>query len=362
VTIPTGQTSHAEVEWQLYGDTTLKLYESKNKESEIGSVFLDDGKEWNEGSVAIRSANSTAAALLDEASTTATTANVQSIDVGIDTNVAPNQIRVIKTSITGVESVTNHVATGDDKFLNTDFDPFVTGEQRETDEQLRKRAFDNTSIGGAATATAIGTEIEEIDGVQSVRIFQNKTEGTSNDGLPPHSFEAVVYGGDDQEIAKTIFDTSSIDSTDYGGVHGSESTYTITSDVLAQDETIHWSRPTKVALEITLELIVDDTYVGNDDIRALIASYIGGTDVDGSFVPGVVAGEDVYEAVLKQNITDPSETGVWEVDSLSIDGNGDGTDDTTTTASGAEVYEVTDSEIAQVNARDGSIDITTTTK
>jgi len=365
VTIPTGQVSHVEIEWQLYGDLVFRLYETDSKNTEIGSVFLDDNKEWNSGAFGVKSSGSSSNSFIDNISTTATTVNIEAVDTGLDTNIAPNQIRTIKSSLAGIENVINHVATGDDKYQNTDFKPFVTGENREDDKDLRSRAFENTSIGGAATSTAIGTKIDQIDGVQSVKLFKNKTEGEKN-GLPAHSFEAIVYGGEPKDIAEAIFYSSSIDSTDYGGAHGVEKSYEIDSDVLAKTETINWSRPTKLDLDLDLTLIVDDTYVGDTEIKSIIANYIGGTDTDGSFVPGIIAGEDVYEAVLKQQIVNPENTGVWEVDSLIIDsdgdGNHDGTDDTETLSNNAEVLQVDDSEVAQVNARDGSITITTTNK
>jgi hypothetical protein len=47
---------------------------------------------------------------------------------------------------------------------------------------------------------------------------------------------------------------------------------------------------------------------------------------------------------------------------LTLDTNQDGTDDTTAIGSGADVLEIADSEIARVNARDGSITINTVTK
>jgi hypothetical protein len=253
------------------------------------------------------------------------------------------------------------VATGDSKNKNTDFEPFVTGEEKERDEELRDRAFENSSIGGAATATSIATKIQKVDGVQSVKLFKNKTEGEKN-GLPSHSFEAVVYGGSDEDVANAIFDSSSIDSEDYGGANGTETTYTINTDVLAETETVHWSRPYKIDLDITLDLIVDETYIGDEDIQSLITKYVGGTDLDGSFVPGTTAGEDIYVAVLERQIVNPDETGVWEVDAITIDSDDDGTDDTVETTSGADVFQIADSEIAQANARDGSIDITTTQK
>lgn len=356
--IPTGSVFHAEVEWSLYGDNALKLYETRNKETVIDSVFLDRSVLWSDGNVGLASADATATADVDEFSVTATTVNIRSQDTGTETNIGPGNIEVMKSGIAGVEDVTNEVPTGDTLLNNTNLNTFKAGEDREQDEELRERAFSNTSIGGAGTRVAIGTKIDNTDGVESVKIFQNK-EDTTQDGLPPHSYEAVVFGGTDADVAQALFDVSCIDSTDFGGAHGQKVTHDITSDIMAQEETMQWSRPYELALNITIDLIVSDTYIGDSKIRSLIANYVGGTDVDGSFVAGIDPGDELYEAVLKQEIVSPSETGVWEVDNLTIDSNGDGTDDTVTNPNGADVLEVADSEIAQVNARDGSITINT---
>lgn len=356
VTIPTGATSHVEIEWSLYGDNALKLYDSETKDTLIGSVFLDQPVLWPEGNVAIRSGDATATALVDELSGTAVTANVEAQGDGLDTNIGPHQIKVVASSVSGVEDVTNEVATGDSTYQDTNMVAFKTGADRESDEELRDRAFENTSIGGAATRNAIETEIARVEGFQSMTVYQNKTEDVK-DGLPPHSFEVVVYGGSDEDIAEVLFYTESIDSQDVGGIHGSSASYDITSDVSGDVETMSWSRPGIVDVDITLDLIVDDTFIGKEEIQTKIVEHIGGTDIDGSFVPGIDVGEDIYIAVLKQKIVDPEETGVWEVDSISFSNN---TIDTL--GNGAEVISIADSNVAEANARDGSITVNTTLK
>lgn len=359
--ITTGVRSHAEIEWSIYGDNALKVFETEQKDTLVASVFLDQAPLWSDGNVGIRSKDATATTKVDEFTATEVTVNVRSLDEGRDTNLGADSIQVIATDIAGVESVTNEVATGDPDFQNTDLSPFTPGENREEDEELRQRAFDNSNIGGAATLNAVGTKVKQVDGFQSLTHYQNKEDGTV-DGMPPHSFEFVIYGGTDKAVAEALFDSSSIDSQDVGGVHGTAASYDVYSDVSEEYETMNWSRPNVLDLDIDLTLIVDDTYVGDQEIKNAVVRYIGGTNYDGEFVSGLDVSEDLYVSILRNRVVDPEETGVWEVDSVTVDKTGGGGDDTTTTANGADVLEVAKSEIAETDATDGSITITTNTK
>jgi uncharacterized phage protein gp47/JayE len=361
VSIPTGSETHVEFRWSLHNQNRITLYDSPEKGEELATLFLDNPTQWAGGNIELASGDGQATSLVGDLTTTQTTVNIEALDGGINTNVGPDQIQVMSDGVAGVESVTNQVSTGNTKYLNAGLNPFSPGQEREGDEELRERAFNNTSIGGAATGTAIKSNVRDLPGVESVDIFKNKSPDVK-DGLPSHSYEVLVYGGSNKDVANAIYETASLDSQDVGGIHGTENTYTLSPDLASNAVTIHFSRPAKLDVDIELDLIVDDNYVGDNEIKSIIVSYIGGTDIDGSFMPGGDAGEDIYEAVLKQQITDPTELGVWEVDSVLIDKNGDGTDDTTELASGADVLEVADSEITQTNARDNSITVNTSPK
>jgi uncharacterized phage protein gp47/JayE len=360
--IPNNQNIYAEVRWGHYDDHQLTLYESNSRDTELSSITLGADREWPEGAFGIASYDGNATALLDEITTRSVLLNIRSIKPGTEGNLGPYTVNTIGDPITGIQSVTNPVAVGKPTIQDTNFSPLLVGENRETDEELRERAFNSNSIGGAATANALESQIREVKGVKALTLNRNREESTSDNGLPPHSFEAIVYGGADEEIAEAIFNTASIDSHDVGGINGNLAEYDIQSDVTNDTETISWTRPVRLNLDIELDLIVDDNYVGENEIKSIVVDYIGGTAIRGQFVEGLDPGDDIYEAVLKRKLVNPEETGVWEVDTLKIDANGDGTDDTETTASGADVLVVDNNEVAITNARDGSINITTNDK
>jgi uncharacterized phage protein gp47/JayE len=360
-TIPADTKSHLEIEWGRYKETKAVLYESKSRDTELSSVSLDESKEWEEGAYSISSDDSTATCLVDEISTRSVLVNIQAVNSGSQTNVGPSSITVMPSGITGVEEVSNPIQTGNPNLRDADFSTLILGKDEESDEDLRERGFNSTSIGGSATVNALDAELKRVEGVDALTLKRNREENSVN-GLPPHSFEAIVYGGTDKAVAEAIFNTASIDSHDVGGINGTEASYKITSDVTKADETISWSRPLTLDLNITLDLIVDENFIGEAEVSSIVANYVGGDDVDGSFVNGLSVGEDVYQAVLSRRIVNPDETGVWEVDSMTIDSDGDGTDDTTAAASGAEVLAVADNEVAVTDARDGSITVNTTLK
>ena len=45
--------------------------------------------------------------------------------------------------------------------------------------------------------------LASVPGVSLVRVYQNDTNETDANGLPPHSIEAVVQGGADYDIGDT---------------------------------------------------------------------------------------------------------------------------------------------------------------
>jgi uncharacterized phage protein gp47/JayE len=359
ISVSYGQTLYGVLDWSVHDDTKFTLYESSSREIEIGSISFAYDETWVDGKFGLVSYSDNNSYLVNKIGTTAVTVNVKADETGNVTNIPATAIQIITNGLNGVKEVTNRVPTGNRDYSDTNNITFQFGKNEESDEELRARANDNTKIGGAATVDAIQNALYEIGGVKSVVINRNR-ESSSVDGLPAHSFEPVVYGGTNEDIANAIFNTASIDSHDVGGVNGQEQTYDIYSETTDSSETISWSSPFEVNLSITLDLVVSDTFVGEENISSIVANYIGGTDVDGTQTNGLDVGQDVFEAILKNKVVSPERTGVWEVDNLTIDANSDGTDDTTENTSGADVFEVANNEVALVNARDGSITVNTT--
>lgn len=104
-------------------------------------------------------------------------------------------LNVIETPVSGFDAITN-------------LQDGTLGRDLETDTDLRIRRKQVLSLGGLATLAAILANIvAEVEGVTAAAIYENTTDAIDVDGRPPHSFEAVVQGGTDADVAQKIWDT-----------------------------------------------------------------------------------------------------------------------------------------------------------
>jgi hypothetical protein len=76
----------------------------------------------------------------------------------------------------------------------------------ETDSQLRLRRIQSLTIRGASTLEAIRSGVNQLNGVSETQVFENTTLTRDNNGREAKSFEVIVQGGVDQEIADKIFE------------------------------------------------------------------------------------------------------------------------------------------------------------
>lgn len=117
-----------------------------------------------------------------------------------------NSVLEIQTPVVGLDSVV----------VNTDNMNLVIGRLAETDDELRRRR--QYSVGQTATTTMASmlASIYSLNGVLHATYFENDTESTDSHGVPMKSFEFIVDGGDEDEIADVIFLNKSIGSRAYG--------------------------------------------------------------------------------------------------------------------------------------------------
>ncbi|OPZ65882.1 MAG: Baseplate J-like protein [Firmicutes bacterium ADurb.Bin506] len=201
----------------------------------------------------------------------------QAVIAGPDGNAPAGTITtVINPGIPeGITAVTNEA----------DFDG---GRSRETDEEYRDRYYKSVDYAGGVNADAIRGEIlQNVEGIYAAIVYENDTDEVDADGLPPHSVEAVVYGGLDGEVARQIFRRKAAGIQTYGStsipvLSESGATYTI-----------NFSRPTLVPVWVQItDLLTDDERFpadGEAQIKQAIINYIGG-DATG----GTTIGEDIY--------------------------------------------------------------------
>lgn len=283
----------------------------------------------------------TAETVVLESGTTSKTAPIESLESGVDSNAGPNTVTILPSPPAGIEGVTNPAE-------------ITGGTNQETDDSLRSRAKEELSTGSRASAQALIYGAKALDGVKSVSIFINDTgtDNTGTGGLPDHSFELIVLGGNSQEIGQMILDTKAAGDTAYGGAHGTE--VSVTADLPnGQTHGVSYSNPTGVTIYIDADLKVTEQYEGDDALRDSIVEYIGGLTSGGNNDDGeLLVGGDVLYGKVEYAIRDVD--GVYDVNSLTI-----GTSDNPT---GTSDIAISDSSVATTDATDNSIIGLTTNK
>lgn len=357
--IPVDEYSHAEIDWNVTGQISVTLADEYDGE-EIVTAGGYDSNDYedriNSGYIGFKSGDNNGYKYFDEATTSAVSANIRASMGGSVGNVGRNSITVMPSPPTGVHSTTNLYPTGDRDFHDKDGEPFRIGEAEETDIELRDRARDSVSGGGDATADSIiDYLLNEVEDVRSVNVYENKEDTEDADGMPPFSFETIVYGGEDDNVAEAIFEKKALTARDVGGIRGVEVTESVYSDVNDQRFEITFSRPDSLDITLETDIVVDETYIGDDELKDEIVSYIGGENTDDITEIGLGVGEDVYMDQVREIVVGQRDTGVVGFDMNTSDYEIDTTPTTSTDDNGLEVISVGDNEVPQIDAADITI-------
>jgi uncharacterized phage protein gp47/JayE len=147
-------------------------------------------------------------------------------------------LSVIETPVAGWSAVVNLVDA-------------TLGRDLETDPELRVRRELELRGQGKAALEAVRQDVLAVEGVSSCLIFENDTDVTV-DGVPPHSFEALVTGGDDNAIRAAIFASKGCGIRTHGNVSG-----TVT-DSSGQIKTVMFSRPVDVPIYVSVEIAINN--------------------------------------------------------------------------------------------------------
>lgn len=354
-TVPTEEWLEVEVHWLPANDGTIEVIVRDSSDTEITSFSVTNESTFVEGGFGYESLDGNEIKYWDHTAMDEVMANIRAVEAGPSGNVGADTITDMPSIPAGVDTVTNEYPTGDDDHLLTDLTTFALGRVEEDDDTFRDRALVSEGERGDATAPAIISALSGLPGAESVRVIQNKDDSTDADGRPPTSFEAVYYGvDDDQDVAETIFGSKGFTAHDVGGYAGTSKSTTVRADN-GQEFTITWSEPTEVAVDMTLDVVVNDEYIGSDALRDRIVEYIGGTLTDGTATLGTDVEEDVYVDQIEDIVTGPEDTGVIGISSYSF------TPSATTDTNGLEVVSIGGTEVAATNATDGSITINVTT-
>lgn len=181
--------------------------------------------------------------------------NFETLTVG-DTDLPDSTITEIKTAVPGLLAVNNLI-------------PRIAGSLQESDAELRAsyaaKIFQRSSRMTDSIRAAI---LQNVQGVDFCEVQDNPTNDWDEYGRPPHSVEAVVSGGDNNEIATQILNTKAGGISSYGNT---EVDLKLNS---GESLTIRFTRP--VLLYVWFRVSVES--LGNlptdyaDTIKAIITS------------------------------------------------------------------------------------------
>lgn len=211
------------------------------------------------------------------------TINGGSVDVYVESIGAGKENNVDKETITEILNP----ALGVDKVINKE--AAVGGLNTETDNEFRERYKKSYSRVGGSTVPAITAALLDIDKVVDCEVRENVTMETI-DGIPPKSVACFVYGGEDKDIAKTIYDNKAAGIQAFGD---------IVIDIKDDKEEVHKIGFTRAKVEeifVKLKIKKDKEYKGDDAVKRAIINYIGGKDQDGIEYAGLKLGEDVIHS------------------------------------------------------------------
>lgn len=144
-------------------------------------------------------------------------------------------ITEIVTPVSGLTSVTNLLDA-------------TVGRAAETDAALRSRFILSFRVGGGSSVEAVRAVLLNLDNVTEAFVFENTNDVVDADGRPPHSIEAVVRGGDQQEIIDALWLAKSGGIESFGtNVAGSA------VDSQGDAQAIGFTRPTSVSIHVEVE-------------------------------------------------------------------------------------------------------------
>ena len=150
-------------------------------------------------------------------------------------------LTVIDTPVGGLTRVLNYVDA-------------TPGTNIETDQQLRIRRANTIQIAGNATIDAIRSKLANLIGVVSVVPFENTTLLPDVNGRDPKSYEMVVYGGVDQDITQTMWNTKP------GGIETDGNQSGTAIDIAGNPQPVKWSRPVDEPIYVIINITPDTTF------------------------------------------------------------------------------------------------------
>ena len=189
----------------------------------------------------------------------------------------------------------------------------IVGRNTETDPELRVRYNESLAITGTSTVPAIRAKLAQVDNVQAAIVIENDLEVPDADGRPPHSFESIVLGGDDNAIGEVILENKPAGIQTYG----SEEVTVV--DIEGVPKIVKFSRPDEIYLHVRVSYTIysEESFpatTGEATMSAIVLETgngltIGNDVIPGRFIGPLYAGVSGLETIIVEIATSATPIG-----------------------------------------------------
>lgn len=166
-------------------------------------------------------------------------------------------------------------------YINTNYDGWFSvsnesetyvGRDYETASEVRQRYASAVFRNSIGMKESIKAALLELQDVTSVTIYENRTDETV-DGLKPHSFQAIVFGGDEEAIARTILNVAPL------GIDTNGDICVRIEDSEGAEQDVCFSRPHEVQIyvKVVIKEYNEEILPGDaiDKIKNIVVEQIG---------------------------------------------------------------------------------------
>lgn len=167
-------------------------------------------------------------------------------------------VTTILTPVFGWTSVSNEVSA-------------EQGSTAETDEELRERFRLSKAVRANNLAEALYAQLLELEDVSYARVYENTTNAVDLIGLPPHSFMAIVRGGNDTNIGEVVWRNKPL------GIASEGNSSVVVRDTQNIERTVKFSRAVEVPIYVSITVKkVGNTFPndGVEQIRQAVIDFI----------------------------------------------------------------------------------------
>lgn len=179
-----------------------------------------------------------------------------------------NTLTVIATPVVGWSSVNNPADATLGRDADDDADLFVRREQ-------------GLALSGSSGTDQIRADVLAVEDVTSCQVFENYTDATNDQGLPPKSFQVVLWddaGADDDAVAQAIWGSKP------GGIQPIGTETGTATDKNGSPQLMRFSRAAAVLMWLEFDITPMAGYVGNASFKLAVATALDTAKGTGSAV------------------------------------------------------------------------------